>query len=491
MTRQSTTASVRAFGASLGRVMLNVVSTTGMRVLSAGLSFTFFVVIARQREAAFVGAFSTVFTLFAFTQLLPLLGLHLSLVRDAVKPGIESRRQAADVLAIGLGSAILLGLLLGTVGSLVYPAELLIPVWLVAACLPLHACMLVGDSMLVGGERMSLVALINGSESLVRIGGWIALVLVGDGLVAMSIWMLFVRLLAVSFHRQFGGLKGVPVLAPSWPRMVDQLRTVPIFLGIVLAASLIARLDLLLLPLIGGLHTIALYVVGFKVYEAALIVPQSVALALYPTIVRFYDVNSKFFVRLISGLLSMVLIIGLPCAVLVAVFIGPFFISIFGQGYAESVVVVQILIFATVLVAADQLMSAVMLAAHRQRQDLVVLTTAGLGGAALLLVLIPAYGHAGAAMAVLGMLCVQVVVRSVLLGGIIRLPFSAILLRPVLAAAVMALVLVMGHQWHWALRLSGGLAGFLFIAWFSGILVMLHPHRLQELLRGGAQVKPA
>jgi O-antigen/teichoic acid export membrane protein len=438
-----------------------------------------------------VGAFSTIFTLFAFTQLLPLLGLHMSLVRDSVKPGEDALRQAADVLAIGLGAALLLGLALGSIGLLLYPPELHLPIWLVAACLPLHACMLVGDSLLIGRERMSLVAFINGGESLLRLAGWIVMALLGWGLVAMSSWMLFARLLAVGVHRMNGGLKGVPVLAPSWSGMSGQLRTVPIFLGIVLAASVIARQDSLLLPLLGGLHASALYAVGFKVYEAALMVPQSVALALYPTIVRHFTRDSTAYVRLISDLLGLVLLLGLPCALLTAAFIGPLIVSLFGPGYADSVPVIQLLIFATVLVAADQIMSSVMIAAHRQRLDLTVLATAGIGGTVLLSVLIPVYGHVGAAAAVLSMLALQVVVRGALLRSIVRLTFSSILLRPLLAAGVMALALVAGQEWHWALQLFAALAGFLLVAWISGILAALHPQRLQAMLRGGVETVPA
>lgn len=466
----------------MGQVLINVVSATAMRVISAALSFAFFVIIARQRDPAFVGAFSTIFTLFAFSQMLPLLGLHLSLVRDAARPGADIATLAANALIIGLVATAGLGVMLGLVGETLYPQDIHGSLWLVAACLPFHASMLVGDSMLIGRERLALVALINGGESLLRVSGWIVIVILGGGLTALSMWMFAARVLAVGFHRHWGGLHHLSFRTVSWAGITAHLRTIPVFLGIALAAAIIARLDSLLLPLVGGLEALAIYMVAFKVYEAALMVPQSLSMALFPTIARLQAGPADAFTALMSQLLGLTLLLGLPCALLVAAFVDGPFLLVFGQGYADSVIVIRVLIFATVLVAADQIMSAAMLAAKHQNLDLAVLVTAGIGGVILLMTLIPVYGHLGAAVGVLSMISLQVTVRSTLLRRSIRLDYLHIVWPPALAAGAMALVLVTGQSWPWNWRLLGASAAFLFTAWALGQLKTLHPARLRSLL---------
>ncbi len=84
------------------RLGANVLSLTAMRVATAGFAFVLVWAIARLAGPGPLGEYAVVVGVLMFTQQLPLLGLHLALVRDIAadleleEQGRQAQREAGE-----------------------------------------------------------------------------------------------------------------------------------------------------------------------------------------------------------------------------------------------------------------------------------------------------------------------------------------------------------------------------------------------------------
>src|SRR5262245_32557384 len=178
----------------------NVASTVVMRVTSALASFAIFVLVARHWNSARLGEFATVFAIYMFLQQLPLLGLHIPLIRDLVRRPETLRDTAPSVAALGIGAAIVVTILLGVAGSLVYPVRMHPALWLAGIALVPGALACLGEAVLIAQGRMGRAAMIAALENVARAAVWLILVLGGAGLTSLFVALLAMRVLVLPLY---------------------------------------------------------------------------------------------------------------------------------------------------------------------------------------------------------------------------------------------------------------------------------------------------
>lgn len=451
------------------KLIRNFTSAAGMRVAVSAVSFAFFVLLARRWGSIELGEFATVFSFFVVLQQAPLLGLHVPFIRDLARrpDSLHEMGPSAAVLAIAIAGV--LGALLGLVGERYYPASMQPSFWLVGVSLVPGALLVIGESAFVSQERLGRVAALSIGENLVRTCVWLVLLVLGYGLTALFLALAILR--ALTLLAYYGPPDLRPVLRFGRCRrdaVAGLLGSCPIFLGILVLAATINRLDFIMLSRLGTLEQVGLYSAPYKVYETALMVPSVLALALFPAFATTFATSERHFEHLVRQSLRVCLTAGVPCAIALSFLADLLMVALFGSVFQTAAPVLVILAVGPVLVAMDQCLTMAMLASGRERLDLRVLACACGYYAIALRMLIPAMGIDGAALATASAAAVQVAVRYRLVRTRLGMRSMAdVAWRPVVAGVLMAAT-------GWATR-PASLIGALFLgsAVYAATLALL------------------
>lgn len=437
----------------LRRVVGTVLSLTTMRVGTAVLTFLLFWLVARWTGREALGAYAVVMNIFLFVQQMPMLGLHLALIRDvAAEPqALEENRLAMTWISLAVALLLATGILL--VVAPAYPPALQTPIWLAAAAMLPTAFTGVAESVMLGQQRMRLVAVVSITEGLLRTAATAALVFLDFGLTAWLVVFLCGRILAAIAYALAGESAGAALLR-CFPKaaLLRYLRMSPVFAGILVAAATYSRLDLFMLPHFLPLGEVGLYVSATKLYEVGLMVSSILVSALFPLFSNTWVENRSGFATLVERILRLMLALGIPVAALVSLTAEPIVLLLFGESYRPAATVLAWLMPAALVMAGNQVLSAAMLASGRQMNDLVSVAAGAGVLLATLAVLVPRAGIDGAAWAIMVAMLFQFAFRSLLFG---RQEGIGVLLRPL--APPLGAGIAMALAWL-ALRSLSGLA---------------------------------
>ena len=135
--------------------------------------------------------------------------------------------------------------------------------------------------------------------------------------------------------------------------------------------------------------------------EIAKVLPQSICLALYPAVSHAAAYEPERLRRLGADTLRFLWVMTLPIAVGVTILARPILLFTVGDAFLPATTVLYVLIWTIVPYAVTRYYAFVLVAANRQRVDLLLNVVMALVNVLLNLVLIPRYGALGAAIATL------------------------------------------------------------------------------------------
>jgi O-antigen/teichoic acid export membrane protein len=462
----------------------NFLAVGGTRLLLAGLAFGFYVYLQGRWDNESLGAFALAQKLFVATLPLPLLGLSFPLVRDLAQRTRPAAALVASGTALALVVAVLGAAVLGGLGMLLWPEspELQRALWLVGLALVPGALVLVAETRLTSQERLTVVAGVNTVESLLRTLLWLALAAAGLGLTALFVALLAMRLLAAAAF-----LRRPDLRAELAPARADRATTryllamCPVFLAVLLLNLLLSRLDMIVLSKLSSLSEVGVYDRSYRLYELTLMIPSLLSTVLWPVVAREVGLGDRPVERLMHPLVRLLLVAGLPLAMLLAAFsepiVGLLFSKLTGAEVARAALALRWLACAPVLIAIDQSLAMLLVASHRQDLDLRVLALSCLVYVTLLVLLVPRHGCVGAAAATLIGAGVQLIVRYTTVRLALRAPgLARVAALPLLAAAAMAATLVV------VAPLAPLLAPFAALAAFVAAVAVLRVVTPAELL---------
>lgn len=384
-------------------LMRNLLSMGAMRVFSALLTLALIVSIGRLWGLVALGQFSLLLAWFMLFQLLPLLGLNLHLVRDVAAHPEHSALHASNATVFASCVSLVLCVVVGVAAEQLYggQTDLHWPLWLVGLSLLPTAPILVSESLLLAQQRMPVIAKVNMAESLARTGLALLLVHSGGGLSAVFSVFLLCRVgAAVAYHRQACVAPRLQWSQVSLRTLRSYLHLVPRFLGIVVFATLLSRLDVLMLSLLATPQTLGIYAAPARLYELGQMVPQIVSVTLFARIAATYRQDPAKVPALVTAAVVLPLLLLLPPGILFAAH-GAWFLSLFGADAHAGAPVLLLLLCALTLIGLNQLLGMCMLAMERQDLDFRSQALACTFAALLMWWWIPTAGAEGAAAAVL------------------------------------------------------------------------------------------
>lgn len=468
----------------VSRLLSNVASMTVMRLLTAALSFSLLLIMARHWGAARLGEFSTVLAFFMLLQHLPLLGLHLPVARRIAAAPDDTAGQAVNALLLALPVAVVLVFAFGFLGQAWYPPSMQAAFWLIgAACLP-TAFTVVGEAVLTGRECMKAVAGIYMVENVSRVAVGLLLVYSGAGLTQVITAFVLARIGAAAVFWRMAGLKrlcrgGVPGAGA----LAELVRRVPVFFAIMVLSVGFGRLDTIVLSKMGTMRDVGLYTPALRVYELAVMVPSMLAYVIYPMFSRYYGQSQDRFDSLSVQLVRAILLVGVPLVLLAAYLSTPVMTAMFGAQYARTGSVLHVLSFAVLFVALDQLLTVVLLSGHHEGIDLKVIGIAFVAYAVLLVVLIPRFGIQGAGVATLAAAAARLLIRFAYAVKAMRIPLPGTeLLKGLAAGAPMAVILYAAPGRHFVITAVAAVAVYLVCALLIGSVTQRDVSRLRQAL---------
>lgn len=432
------------------RVLKNFFSATVMRLATAGLSFLFFIFLAKRSSVSAFGVFNATLAWFTFLEHMPLLGLHMMMMRDVAAKPEDTHKLASNALVLGVVVAILLAFGMAIYGGSLEDAEIGRAMALMGLALVPTAPIIVAESVLIGREDMGFIARMNIIETLFRLSSWTIVILLGYGSTAIFTCFVAGRALLATSYFTIGGLSQVIEGALISTREIGELiRKCPSFLGIRILSAGINRIDFLILgSRLGTMYDVGMYGAAYKLYELSLMAPMMASFVLYPAFSRLYQSSREQFVDLGRHFFRLYFLGGIPFAIAIAFHAEPI-MRIYKPDYVAAAPALQLLIFAVVAAAMDQMLTMLLLAGNRQDMDFRVLVFSCSTYVVLLVTLIPRQGYMGAAIATFSTVMLQVVTRFFVVRRVMEVKGLALgLVRPAIAAGVMAFFFAGAKHWE-------------------------------------------
>lgn len=299
-------------------------------------------------------------------------------------------------------------------------------------------------AVFMGTERMGFVALTNTLAEIIRLALIAFVLLSGYGLVAVAWTYVFSVTLVTIVAFIVLRLVTDRLLARASFSMVRAMvrESIPfMFLGLFFVIYF--KIDFVMLAAFKDEETVGSYAAAYRLMESLLFVPAAFMGAVYPTLSRIYVRGKDSVLQASRKTLRYMAMIGIPIGFGTTVLAERIIVFLFGEGYLESVLPLQVIIWAMVLIFLNCICPVGLNSVNRQKLSVVVTAVGVVVNIALNLVLIPPFGAVGTSIATTA---TEMVTTGLFLyffarhiGHLRLLPDTV---RPLLAGAVMAAALI-------------------------------------------------
>jgi len=446
-------------------LVLNLASMASLRLGSALLVFALFWFLSHHLSPSELGGYSLLMNFFFLFQSILLLGLNMPLMRRIAARPQDAALETSNSFFFALPVAAVIGTAIALTGHFFAGDGLAWPFVLLGLSILPTAWTVVAECVLVGQEQMYGIACVNLFEALARVVGAVAVIIGGWGLTGVFLVFVGLRFTAAAAY-----LFSRYLPAPSW-RLVaagiqrSYIRDVPTYLAIAVVTGLCVRLDILMVSKLLSLHDAGIYAAASRLSDAALMLPTTAAIVIFPTQARLFETNRAGFANFMGTAIRWYLIVGFAAALLVFA-LSPFIVQLlYAPALAGAAPILEILILGAAMMVLDQLLSTTMMAARAQHADL----RSMIFGLATLVVLIFLFAHffglLGAALASPAALLVRVLYRLRWAQHLFAKPLVWPALRVLAAAAVAVAVLYFGAATGRAVDLIGAYAAYGIVLW--------------------------
>ncbi len=431
---------------------------------------------------SFAYAFTSIFVLFAD------LGLSILVVREVARERALAGRYLGNLLSIKLVSLpVAFALIAGAIHLSGYPAEVVTVVLLFAGINLARGILDLYGAVFSGLEVMGREAVLKNLHQLSLLASGVIALALGSDATGLAVALLIGSLLAVAIG---SGLvwQIIPLFRPLWDGALWLMlvrRAVPIGIT-VMCIVLYNESDIVLLSYLGqGELEIGWYAAASKVMKMLQLIPMLVVTAVYPVFSDLARGPKAEFDAAYRGTLKLLLVIGIPVAVLVASLAEPLMDLVYGAGFLPGAAPLRLLACSIPFLYLGYVLVNVLVSSDRTR--LAALAT---GGAAAItvaanLLLIPVLGITGAALAaVAGQVGLVVIGAAAVKRAITGSRWVQLASKPVVAGTAMVVAVALIARTSWALALPAATGIYLLVLGVTGALREEEFMAVRRLWRG-------
>ncbi len=320
-------------------------------------------------------------------------------------------------------------------------------------------------------EKMQYEALLTGLSKFLALAFGIPLLVLGYGLLGLAFAFFlagFITLL-VSFFLMVSKFTplGIQFDFQFWKSVI--LESLPFALT-AFFSTFSGKITTVLLGLLQSNLSVGIYSAAYKFLEGLTALPTLIVLPVYPLLSRYFISSKTELEKTYYFTFKLLFVFVLPLSFGVSLLAAPFIHLLYGAAYAESVPVLQILIwsiFFTFLTAVSQ---SVVFAANQQAKIAGYALVSAIVNVIVCLALIPLYASLGAAVAVLFSAMVLFAFSFYCAHQIVPLPKLDFVYKSFLASLAMSAVLLYSPvQKFFVLVVLGFLSYFAILLLVKGI----------------------
>jgi O-antigen/teichoic acid export membrane protein len=384
-------------------VSRNFAFIAASNLLAPVFSLVLVLAIGRIQGVEALGKYSLLMSVFVFGMSAAGFGLPVVITREVAQAPGEAGGWFVNAAALSMGLAlpfVALAWLAFAAGS--RDGQMALALRLAALTVLPSAVTQCAEAVLLAHERARDFVLINLGETALRAAVGTALVLTGFGVVGIAGLLLALRALAALAFVLTLRRRGVHITPRLDRRVAWRLAGyVPVTGLIPVVNALYARADIFLLSSLGTWREVGLYSAALRLVDLARTIAPAYARAVYPVLARLRAAGDEQYAAAARRATRDGLVLAIPVALGLYACAEPLIRLLFGEALAPAADILRILAWTVIPFALAIVLAQVLFAADRQAVDLgvnVVSMAVSLAGVVLL---VPRFGAAGAAVAAL------------------------------------------------------------------------------------------
>ena len=389
------------------RVAKNTLVLVALRVLMPAFAVGLVLMLSRYLGVEGLGRYTLAFSfLYLFNAVAPL-GLGAIITRDGARDRTRLDGMLSNAMTLGTITSIVLTLAVAALAYLFdYDHETRTAIVILGLALVPCTIGTFQDSTFIALERMDYLAFGTLAEYAIKVGGGMLLLFLGFGLNAVLLLAVVGRVVGCMISAVL--LRRLE-LRVRWTLERETIRGLlklaPTFLFIGIFATLYWRIDIFMLSKLQPVEEVGYYGAAWRILELAMVLPQSLCLSLYPQISASALSDLQQLRKIGRGAMRYLFALSLPTAIGVTMLAAPILQLLYGEAFRAAAYTLSVLILTLVPYGIVRYHAYVLVGANHQRIDLALNVVMSVLNVLLNLLLIPRYGHLGAAIATFVSIC--------------------------------------------------------------------------------------
>ncbi len=464
------------------RVLGNAATLIATQVGTKLVGTVFTIIVARQLGVEDYGLYAFAAVFGSAFGLMVAFGFPRLITRDVARTPATTSKVLGEILVLEtIFSVLAIVVMMATLVMLGYETSRLTIVVIVGASMILNAVLGVVTAFFRAHQRMEWEALTRVTLSLLNMGVALPILLVGYGILGLSIAQFFIFLAVVLLAVALAARKlARPVYSPHWRDYRGLLGSGVPFAMAGLLIFVYDGLGVILLSSLRGDTATGLYSGAMNFVRVFGLIPASLVGAFLPAMAHSWQSSRDAWNASYQRSLKYLWIMALPISVGLALLSRDFVPMLLGEEYAASASILTLIAWMIVPEFLNHGFSNALISIDREKIYLYIVGAAVAASVAINLVLIPRWGAYGAAIAILVVEALVLIAQVFALSKMrLKLSDPADFLKPALSVAVMALGVYL-------IRSYGIIAAVLLgAAVYGATLFALHTFDLDEMAAFG------
>lgn len=423
----------------------NTVALLISQIIMYGFAFLYTIYAARYLGVEGFGILSFALAFTGIFSVLADLGLSTLTTRDVSRNIELVNKYVVNIFFI----KIILGLItffliFTTINLLNYPRETLNVVYIISLSIIIGNFSLIIYPIYQAHLKMEYQAISQVLFSLILFLSALFAINQGFGIVKFaSIYLLsnvilLIFNLAVYFLK-FESIK-IDIDLKFWRYLIKE--ALPLSLSQIFS-SIAFRIDAVILSLFINNIVVGWYTASYKLIEATLFIPMVISIVVLPVFSNFYVSSKKSLEISYQKSVKYLIILGLPVAVGTTLLANEIINLIYGQGFSNSIIPLQILIWSIPFIFLTSIFKTFFISTNKQKLLLKIIIISMIFSIILNLILIPKFSYIGASWAtVLTELLSATLCFYFLSRYLIKIKLKKLIFKPLIACTIMAIFII-------------------------------------------------
>ena len=433
------------------RIVKNTVTLFLSEVFNRFLSFLLVIFIARYLGDVGLGKYSFIFAFVGLFVVISDFGVSILMVRDVAKNKLQNEKYFRNILTLKLIFALItLALPFTIIQFLNRGKEIEMSVLLASIATSLFYLSQPSRNLFTSFERQIYQATYLIIERLIAFSLGILVLYLGYGLIALISVFVLSNLVSLIYAFAVTSNKFTKIkLEFDFSFIKKLLKKSIVFWFSLVFITIYFRIDTVMLSFMKGYEATGWYNAAYKIIDALTFIPFLVITAVFPAMSRFHKESKDLLKLLYEKSFYYLFIIALPLSIGTTILAKRIIIFVFKDEFINSVVVLQILIWALLFMFINYIAGYLLNSIEKQKLFTISVSITAVVNIILNFILIPLYSYIGASIAtVISEILTFAMLYYFTSKNNYRLNFLKLIIKPFFAAVIMSFFIIYFSNLH-------------------------------------------